>query len=122
MGFLLYRKTPVGEVVCYEKLKPLKFGGRDGLIAQHVKTLSDAETQKWKLDTASLLKLAGHESKNSELTVLFDVAAVTQPMSALRAGEDPRQLSRHLHTAGAGFHRCYGPGGGRGRGDGGFTI
>ena len=59
MAFLIYKKTTGGKNVHYEKIKPLKFSGRDGLIARHVQTLSDAETQSWKLDAAALLKLAG---------------------------------------------------------------
>ena len=74
MAFLIYKKSANAETVRYEQLKPLKLGGRDGLIAQHVKTLTEAETRSWKLDTASLLKLAGHTPASGELAVLFDVA------------------------------------------------
>lgn len=72
MAFLTYKKTVAGSNAGYERLKPLKLGGRDGLIAKHVKTLSDAETRSWKIGTAELLKLAGLDSEG--ITVLFDVA------------------------------------------------
>lgn len=73
MAFLIYKKIVSGEIIRYEKIKPLKLGGRDGLVAQHVKTLTDDQTQKWKLDTPALLKLAGNAPADDELTVLFDV-------------------------------------------------
>ena len=72
MAFLTYKKTVAGSTVRYEQLKSLKFGGRDGLIARHVKTLSDEDARSWKLATPDLLKLAGLEAANT--TVLFDVA------------------------------------------------
>ena len=72
MAFLTYKKTVTGGNACYEQLKPLKLGGRDGLIARHVKTLSDEDARSWKLDAVALLKLAGLES--AETAVLFDVA------------------------------------------------
>jgi len=74
MAFLIYKKTAGGETIRYEKIRPLKLGGRDGLIAQHVKTLTAAETQSWKVDATTLLKLAGFAPASENLTVLFDVA------------------------------------------------
>ena len=71
MAFLTYKKTVTGSNVRYEQLQSLKLGGRDGLIAKHVKTLSDEAARSWKLETAALLKLAGLEAANT--TVLFDV-------------------------------------------------
>jgi hypothetical protein len=75
MAFLIYKKTAGGQTVRYEKIKPLKLGGRDGLIAQHVKTLAADETQSWKLGVSALLKLAGAAPPDGELAVLFDVTA-----------------------------------------------
>ena len=75
MAFLIYKKNADGKTVRYEKIQPLKLSGRDGLIARHVKTLSDAETQSWKLDAAALLKLAGIAPGSDVLAVLFDVTA-----------------------------------------------
>lgn len=72
MAFLIYKKTPARGGIRYEKFKPLKLGGGDGLIAQHVKTLSDAETRSWKLDAAELLQLAGLNL--AETAVLFDLS------------------------------------------------
>ena len=72
MAFLTYKKTVAGGNASYEQLKPLKLGGRDGLIARHVQTLSDEDARSWKLDAAALLKLAGQESAGT--AVLFDVA------------------------------------------------
>ena len=72
MAFLTYKKTVAGGNASYEQLKPIKLGGRDGLIARHVKTLSDEDARSWKLDAAALLKLAGQES--GDTAVLFDVA------------------------------------------------
>lgn len=73
MAFLIYKKTADGRIVRYEKIKSLKLSGRDGLIARHVQTLTDAETQSWKLDAAALLKLAGIAPPSDALAVLFDV-------------------------------------------------
>jgi hypothetical protein len=73
MAFLIYKKTDAGETVRYEKIKALKLGGRDGLVAQHVKTLTEDETRSWKLDAASLLKLAGFAPAGDGLAVLFDI-------------------------------------------------
>jgi hypothetical protein len=75
MAFLIYKKTAGDKTVRYEKIKPLKLSGRDGLIARHVQTLSDAETQSWKLEASALLKLAGIAPPDGELAVLFDVTA-----------------------------------------------
>ena len=75
MAFLIYKKTADGETISYEKIKPLKLGGRDGLIARHVQTLSDAETQSWKLEASALLNLAGVAPTSDALAVLFDVTA-----------------------------------------------
>ena len=72
MAFLTYKKTVAGGNASYEQLKPLKLGGRDGLIARHVKTLSDEDARSWKLDATALLKLAGQEC--ADTAVLFDVA------------------------------------------------
>ncbi len=73
MAFLIYKKTNCGESVRYEKVQPLKLGGRDGIIARHVKTLADADSRSWKLVTPALLKLAGIGPAGNELAVLFDV-------------------------------------------------
>ena len=73
MAFLTYKKIVTGASANYEQLKPLKLGGRDGLIAKHVKTLSDEEARSWKLDAAGLLSLAGLDAAK-DTTVLFDVA------------------------------------------------
>jgi hypothetical protein len=72
MAFLTYKKTLGGGRAAYEQIKPLKLGGRTGLIAQHVKTLREAEERSWTLEVAGLLKLAGLAPEN--FTVLFDVA------------------------------------------------
>jgi hypothetical protein len=74
MAFLIYKKYGNAETIRYEQLKPLKLGGREGLIAKHVKTLSDEQARSWKLSATGLLKLAGHAGAVDELTVLFDVA------------------------------------------------
>ena len=73
MAFLTYKKTVAGGNASYEQLKPLKLGGRDGLIARHVKTLSDEDARSWKLDAGALLKLAGLAA-DAGTAVLFDVA------------------------------------------------
>jgi hypothetical protein len=75
MAFLIYKKIANGKTVCYEKVKPLKLSGRDGLIARHVQTLSNAETQSWKLDAATVLKLAGIALGSDAFAILFDVTA-----------------------------------------------
>jgi hypothetical protein len=72
MGFLIYNRTPANGSIRYANLKLLKLSGRDGLIARHVQSLAEAETQSWKLDAASLLRLGGHDDAGSAL--LFDVA------------------------------------------------
>lgn len=71
MGFLIYRKTVHGATATYEQLHRLRFGGRDGLIAKHVRTLSEGSLRSWKIDTASVLQLAGEA--DPEGTILFDV-------------------------------------------------
>ena len=71
MAFLTYQKTDLGTTLRYERLKALKLGGRDGLIARHLQTLADAETRSWKLDLSGLLRLAGIEPAG--LAVLFEV-------------------------------------------------
>ena len=48
MAFLIYKKYGNAETIRYEKLQPLKLGGRDGLIAKHVKTLTGDQTRSWK--------------------------------------------------------------------------
>jgi len=73
MAFLTYKKTISGTSAAYEQLKPLKLGGRDGLIAKHVNTLTDEAAQSWKLDVAALLQLAGLNA-TKDTTVLFHVA------------------------------------------------
>jgi hypothetical protein len=70
MAFLIYKKTALGTNVRYERIKPLKLGGADGLIARHVKALPSDQSTSWKLDAAGLLKLAGVPDEN--LSVLFD--------------------------------------------------
>ena len=74
MSFLIYKKYGNAETTRYEFLKPLKLGGRDGLMAQHIKQLKDDQTRSWKLGAGGLLKLAGFDGAVDELTVLFDVA------------------------------------------------
>jgi hypothetical protein len=74
MAFLTYKKTVTGGKARYEQIKPLKLGGRDGLLARHIKALPSADHQSWKLDTAGLLKLAGIDAAADSITVLFDVA------------------------------------------------
>ena len=73
MAFLIYKKLANAETVRYDKLKPLKLGGGDGLIAKHVKTLTADQTRSWKLGASALLKLAGFAGAQDELAVLFDV-------------------------------------------------
>jgi hypothetical protein len=73
MAFLIYKKYGNAETIRYEKLQPLKLGGRDGLIAQHIKTLTGDKTRSWKLGATGLLKLAGFAGAVDELAVLFDV-------------------------------------------------
>lgn len=72
MSFLIYRKTNAGKNIRYERMKPLKLGGRDGLIARHVIAMPPGQTESWKLDAAGLLKLAGIAGEN--LGILFDAA------------------------------------------------
>jgi hypothetical protein len=72
MAFLIYKKSASGAGIRYERLEPLKLGGRDGLIAGHVKSLPVGETGSWNLTAAAILKGAGFGSDNGELTILFD--------------------------------------------------
>src|SRR5271166_3297135 len=72
MPFLIYKKTDAGTHIRYERIKPLKLGGSDGLIARHVKSLPADQTESWKLDAAGLLRLAGVTGEN--LGVLFDAS------------------------------------------------
>jgi hypothetical protein len=74
MGFLTYKKTVTGGRAAYERLNSLKLGGREGLIARHVKTLSEDQCRSWKLEPAALLQLAGAGAAGGNLVVLFDVA------------------------------------------------
>jgi hypothetical protein len=74
MAFLIYKKYGNAETVRYERLQPLRLGGRDGLIAQHVKTLPADKTVSWKLGVGGVLKLAGIAGAADEFTVMFDVA------------------------------------------------
>jgi hypothetical protein len=71
MAFQVYKKSLAGEKVRYERVKPLKLSGREGLIARHVKSLRGEEGVSWKLSVAELLALAGFTGQ--DLTVLFDV-------------------------------------------------
>jgi len=73
MAFLIYKRIAAGPLVRFEKLQPLKLGGSDGLIARHVKSLPDAETQSWRLEARALLAFAGHSGAGDELVVLFHV-------------------------------------------------
>lgn len=72
MSFLIYKKTPAGANVRYERIRPLKLSGPDGLIARHVKSLADNQIPNWQLDAAALLKMT--ESGGEPFTVLFNVA------------------------------------------------
>ncbi len=72
MAFLIYKKSAGGAGIRYERLGPLKLGGRDGLIAGHVKSLPGSETGSWSLTPATMLQRAGFASDNGELTILFD--------------------------------------------------
>jgi len=74
MAFLIYKKYGNAETIRYEQLQPLKLGGRDGLIAKHIKTLTGDQTPSWKIGVSALLKLAGFAGAVDELAVLFDVA------------------------------------------------
>jgi hypothetical protein len=72
MAFLIYSKTVAGDTIRYERIKPLKLGGRDGLIARHAKSLSSDQSVAWKLEATALTGLAGAAGEN--LAVLFDAA------------------------------------------------
>ncbi|HEX9046327.1 MAG TPA: hypothetical protein VF988_04815 [Verrucomicrobiae bacterium] len=74
MAFLIYKKTKAGNKATYEQIKPLKLGGRDGLMARHIKALPSAEHRSWQLDAAGLLKLAGIDVVAENITIVFDVA------------------------------------------------
>jgi hypothetical protein len=73
MAFLIYKKTTASGRARYEQLQPLRLGGRDGLIARHVRTVPSDDCASWHLDTAALLKLAGRDAAAEGLTVLFDI-------------------------------------------------
>jgi hypothetical protein len=73
MAFLIYKRSPNAETIRYERLQPLKLGGRDGLIAQYVKTLTAEQIPSWKLSAPALLTLAGFPAARDEFSVLFDV-------------------------------------------------
>lgn len=73
MAFMIYKKTDAGTNIRYERIKPLRLGGSDGLIARHVKSLPTDQTTSWKLDVAELLRLAGVADEN--LAVLFDASS-----------------------------------------------
>lgn len=68
----MYSKTATGDNIRYERIKPLKLGGRDGLIARHARTLPADQSEAWKLDAAELASLAGAGGEN--VAVLFDAA------------------------------------------------
>lgn len=72
MAFLIYKKYLSGANICYERLMPLQLGGRDGLIAHHVKAIPAANVLCWNLPPAVLLKHAGLAFTGTEFTVLFD--------------------------------------------------
>ncbi len=72
MAFLIYKKSHAGTNVRYERIKPLRLGGSDGLIARHVKSLPAGQTTSWKLEAPGLLRLAGVGGEN--LGVLFEMA------------------------------------------------
>ncbi len=74
MAFHIYNQYGNAETTSYQQLQPLKLGGSDGLIARHVKALTEAEAHKWKLGAAGLLRLAGFAGAVDELAVLFQVA------------------------------------------------
>lgn len=98
MAFLIYNKIVCGETVRYEKIKPLKLGGRDGLVAQHVKTLPASETQRWKVDAAALLKLAGFASASEGFVVLFDVTGRDASIACLYELSRIHGSCRHTST------------------------
>lgn len=72
MAFLISKKADAGKNIRYERIKALKLGGPDGLIARHVKSLPADQTANWKLEVDGLLRLAGVAGEN--LAVLFDAA------------------------------------------------
>lgn len=70
MGFVICKKIIGGQNIRYERVKPLKLGGPDGLIARHVKSLPAQQTTAWKLDVLELLNQA--DIAGDDFTVLFD--------------------------------------------------
>ena len=81
MGFLIYKRTNIGQTVRYQRIRPLKLAGMDGLLARHVKALPADETAGWKLETGSLLRVAGVTEDN--LTVLFDLTVTDTTAACL---------------------------------------
>jgi hypothetical protein len=73
MPFLIYKKTAAGINTRYERIKPLKLAGPQGLVARNVKSLTASQTVSWKLDAAGVLKLAGVPVEN--IAVLFDASS-----------------------------------------------
>lgn len=73
MAFLIYKKSIDAGNARYEYVAPLKFGGRTGLVAEHVRRLPESDHRSWKLATPDLLKLAGGPPGEDHV-VLFDVA------------------------------------------------
>jgi len=73
MAFLIYKKTTIGDLLRFERVKPLKLSGVDGLIARHVKSLQGEAAASWKLSTSDLLQLAGVPPGATERTILFDL-------------------------------------------------
>jgi hypothetical protein len=72
MAFLIYKKNTIGDLLRFERIKPLKLSGADGLIARHVKGLQGETAASWKLSAAELLQLAGQPG-GADHTVLFDL-------------------------------------------------
>ena len=101
MAFLIYKKYGNAETIRYEKLQPLKLGGRDGLIAKHVKTLTGDQTRSWKLGASTLLKLAGFAGAVDELAVLFDVTGKDATNVCLYARSPGSRTSRPSTSAAA---------------------
>jgi hypothetical protein len=73
MAFLIYKKTTIGDLLRFERVKSLKLSGADGLIARHVKSLPGEAAASWKLSTTGLLQLAGVPPGATDQTVLFDL-------------------------------------------------
>ncbi|HLP75475.1 MAG TPA: hypothetical protein VK327_01045 [Candidatus Paceibacterota bacterium] len=74
MPFLIYKQSTAGNGIRYERWKPLKLSGKDGIIARHVKTLRGDEPQSWKLGVPEVLALAGAGADAGGFTVLFEVS------------------------------------------------